>query len=262
MNRHRKLPRAYAEGLEGNTVHQYTEEALASQPGEASGEGTVDKSFTTVEAPPLNHPDVDTTKDPVTPSYMENEDVVLERYPELLQTIEKDSKDEEEGATGKTAAILEDAGIIHRRRLHISTAPLEPRWYETKVSRAYGSMNMRGKHKLHCAIVEHQLAELEVEAWELQCRKVELQERRQVLMKLEENLDKRLKFRESYAQEVAVEEKEVEEIAKRVREKQIEIDSGLGLGGARAETPSSSFPAAYSPPKPFGTFVPNGSSQG
>lgn len=164
VNKHRKLPRAYAEGLEGNTVHQYTEEALTSRPAEVTGGGTADEPFTAVEAPPVSHPDIDTAGDPVKPSYMENEDTVLEKYPKLLQTVERDSKDKGDAAVKKTTAVLEDAGIIHRRRIHISAAPLEPCWYETKVSQAYGALNVKGKHKLHCAIFEHQLAVLEVEA--------------------------------------------------------------------------------------------------
>lgn len=76
---------------------------------------------------------------------------------------------------------------------------------------------------------------------------------------MEENLDRRLKWRETYAREVA-EEKEVEEIGKRVREKQAKVDTGSGLGGCsasgtRAGTPSLSS-AAASPPKPFSAFLP------
>ena len=70
-------------------------------------------------------------------------------------------------------------------------------------------------------------------------------------------MDERLGLHGPYAQEVTVEEKEVEEIEKRVGEKQTEVDSGLGgcsAGGTHAETPSSSFSAAFSPQKPFSAF--------
>lgn len=77
---------------EGSSVHEHKGEALASEPGGGTGEGTKDDPFTAVEPPPVNHPDVDTTKDPMIPSFMENEDAVLKRHPNLLQAIEKDSK--------------------------------------------------------------------------------------------------------------------------------------------------------------------------
>ena len=38
--------------------------------------------------------------------------------------------------TGKATAALENAGIMHRRSVAISSALVEPRCYETKVSRA------------------------------------------------------------------------------------------------------------------------------
>lgn len=63
---------------------------------------------------------------------------------------------------------------------------------------------------LHNTIVEHQLAELEAEACELQCRRATLKERHQTLQKLEESLDTRLKWHEVYTEEVSAEVKEAE----------------------------------------------------
>ena len=63
---------------------------------------------------------------------------------------------------------------------------------------------------LRSAIVEHQLAELEAEAWELQCTRAALKECHQALQKLEESLDKRLEWHEIYTKEVSTQENEME----------------------------------------------------
>ena len=47
--------------------------------------------------------------------------------------------------TGGTTASLENAGIMHRRSIAISSAQVETLWYETKVSLACGTMNIWGK---------------------------------------------------------------------------------------------------------------------
>lgn len=125
VNKHRR-PRAYVEGLEGNSVHEYTAEALVSEPGETTGAGTTDDPFTAVELPPVNHPDVDMAKDSGALSFIEYEDVVLERHPDLLKTIEKYFNDEENSMIERTTAAIENAGIMqYPHRIGISSAQVE-----------------------------------------------------------------------------------------------------------------------------------------
>lgn len=179
----RPLPLPAGLGNLGNSVHIYTDDALAQNPTvDGTGLGAPDSPFTAVAPEPravLSTPREDI------PMTFEDDEAVIHSKPGLAKAIETAALNQEQDFRDASIALLNNAGIPHeRQKITISDLPIRTPSYANSLSETYGALNVWRQIRL-MKMIMHKMKELDADAWEISCNK-------KTLMKEIEELDNQL----------------------------------------------------------------------